>query len=156
METYLKGVGYEPFLPRLYKECADASGERRRVLAPAIHNLLFLPKEGDGKAQARTILECPYPVRILREPGAGRYYEIPDRQMVEFRMVCDPRFANTIYTTRAFADERKGKLVRVKQGLFKGLVGKMVRYKNHHYIVITLIHWAVFLRISRWYCEPID
>ena len=86
----------------------------------------------------------------------AEYYEIPDKQMTEFRAICDPEYSNTIYASREFADERPGKRVRVIHGPFKGMEGKLVRYKDRFYIVITLVNLGVFLRISRWYCEPID
>lgn len=156
VEDYLRERGYSPFVPKLYRERVDADGKRHRELAPAIHNLLFLPKVEDGRAQAVALRECPYPVRILRKRDSDSFYEIPDRQMTEFRAVCDPSYTNTIYSTREFADERPGKRVRVVQGPFKGLEGKLVRYRDRFYIVLTLANMGVFLRISRWYCEPIE
>ena len=113
-------------------------------------------KVADGKAQVLALRDCPYPVRIIRKQDSEGFYEIPDRQMVEFRAICDPDYTNTIYASREFADDRPGKRVRVIQGPFKGMEGKLVRYKNRFYIVITLVNLGVFLRISRWYCEPID
>ena len=134
----------------------DVNGQKHRELVPAVHNLLFMPKVADGKAQVLALRNCPYPVRIIRKQDSEGFYEIPDRQMVEFRAICDPDYTNTIYASREFADDRPGKRVRVIQGPFKGMEGKLVRYKNRFYIVITLVNLGVFLRISRWYCEPID
>ncbi len=156
VEDFLRGKGYEPFIPKLYQERVDRDGKKKRVLLPAVHNLLFLPKDGDGKEQAHVLEECPCPVRILRHRDTGKLYEIPDKQMTEFRAICDPTYSGTLYTPRAFADERPGKRVRVIQGPFKGMEGKLVRYQSRFYIVITLVNIGVFLRISRWYCEPID
>ena len=155
VEDFLKEKGYAPFVPKLYRERVDANGQKHRELVPAVHNLLFLPKVADGKAQVLALRDCPYPVRIIRKQDSEGFYEIPDRQMVEFRSICDPDYTNTIYASREFADDRPGKRVRVIQGPFKGMEGKLVRYKNRFYIVITLVNLGVFLRISRWYCEPI-
>ena len=155
VEDFLKEKGYAPFVPKLYRERVDASGQKHRELVPAVHNLLFMPKVADGKEQVLALRDCPYPVRITRKPDSEGFYEIPDRQMVEFRAICDPDYTNTIYASREFADDRPGKRVRVIQGPFKGMEGKLVRYKNRFYIVITLVNLGVFLRISRWYCEPI-
>ena len=155
VEDFLKEKGYAPFVPKLYRERVDANGQKHRELVPAVHNLLFMPKVADGKEQVLALRDCPYPVRIIRKPDSEGFYEIPDRQMVEFRAICDPDYTNTIYASREFADDRPGKRVRVIQGPFKGMEGKLVRYKNRFYIVITLVNLGVFLRISRWYCEPI-
>lgn len=156
VENYLKEKGYAPFVPKLYQERIEPNGQKKRILTPAVHNLVFLPKKDNGKEQAKVFRECPYPIRILKKQDSDQYYEIPDKQMTEFRAICDPEYSNTIYASREFADERPGKRVRVIHGPFKGMEGKLVRYKDRFYIVITLVNLGVFLRISRWYCEPID
>lgn len=107
VEDFLRGKGYEPFIPKLYQERVDRDGKKKRVLLPAVHNLLFLPKDGDGKEQAHVLEECPCPVRVLRHRDTGKLYEIPDKQMTEFRAICDPTYSGTLYTPRAFADERR-------------------------------------------------
>lgn len=156
VESFLIENGFNPFIPRLYREKIGANGQKIRKLMPAIHNLLFLPKVGDGSEQARLLASCPVPVRALRHRDTGALYEIPDRQMVELRMVCDPSYSNTFYTTRDFAEARPGKRIRVKQGPFKGLEGKLVRHQNHYFVVISVAELGVFLRISRWYCEVVE
>ena len=102
------------------------------------------------------MVECPVPVRLMCHRDTGLFYEIPDQEMMEFRAICDPEFSDTLYTTRDFAEARPGKLVRVIHGHFKGRVGKLVRFQGHYYMVVCLVDLGVFLRISRWYCEPLE
>ena len=54
---------------------------------------------------------------------------------------------------REFAEARPGQRVRVIHGTFKGLTGKLVRYKNRFYVVITLATLGIFVHIPKWYCE---
>lgn len=158
VESYLRENGYSPFIPRFYQEKVAENGKSVIKLTPAVHNLLFLPKEGDGGRLARILTECPVAVRILRHRDTGALYEIPDSQMVEFRLICDPQYKDkdTFYTDRSFAEERPGKPVRIKRGLFKGIEGKLVRYQGRYYMVVCLATMGVFLKIARWNCEPID
>ena len=155
VESFLREQGYQPFIPRLYREITGKGGKKSRQLVPAVHNLLFLSKHGDGREQARLLVECPVPVRLMCHRDTGLFYEIPDQEMMEFRAICDPEFSDTLYTTRDFAEARPGKLVRVIHGHFKGRVGKLVRFQGHYYMVVCLVDLGVFLRISRWYCEPL-
>ena len=158
VESYLKENGYSPFIPRFYQEKETGDGKRVVKLVPAVHNLLFLPKEGDDGRLARILTNCPVAVRILRHRDTGALYEIPDSQMVEFRLICDPQYKDkeTFFADRSFADARPGKPVRIKQGLFKGIEGKLVRYQDRYFVVVCLATMGVFLKIPRWYCEVID
>ena len=146
---YLKEQGMSPFIPMLYREQVLPDGKKHRELAPAVHNLLFLRKESSEKALRQLLAGCLYPVRILCYPQTDRYYEIPDVQMTEFRAICDPGYTGTIYSTREFAEARPGQPVRV-------LTGKLVRYKNRSFVVITLATLGVFVHIPKWYCEKIE
>lgn len=156
VEAYLKEEGFSPFIPMLYREHVTLEGKKVRELFPAVHNLLFLPKDDEWEKLERALLQCPVPVRILRHKDSTKYYEIPDAQMIEFRAICDPNYTGTLYTDRDFAEARPGQPVRVVHGVFKGLKGKLVRYKNRSFVVITLATLGVFVHIPKWYCERID
>ena len=155
VEDYLKEQGLKSFIPMLYTERVLPDGKKKRELTPAVHNLLFLQKawDDDDSFLALLIAGCPYPLRILRYSDSTKYYEIPDSQMIELRAICDPDYEGTLYTDREFAEARPGQRVRVIHGTFKGLTGKLVRYKNRFYVVITLATLGIFVHIPKWYCE---
>ena len=155
LEDYLKEKGFSSFIPMLYTEHVSLDGKKTRELVPAVHNLLFIRKEGTDEELQRVLSSCPIPVRILRHIKSTKYYEIPDSQMVEFRAICDPNYTGTLYTDRDFAEARPGQSVRVVHGTFKGLEGKLVRYKNRFYVVILLATLGVFVHIPKWYCEKL-
>lgn len=155
VESYLKEKGYSPFVPMFYQNHVSLDGTCSRELAPAVHNLLFLRKEEDTARLARVLSACPVPVVVLTHPHSPKYYEIPDAQMTEFRAICDPDYTGTLYTDRDFAEARPGQPVRVIRGTFTGLTGKLVRYKNRSYVVITLATVGVFVHIPKWYCEKL-
>ena len=76
--------------------------------------------------------------------------------MIEFRAICDPNYEGTLYVDAAMAEAKKGQRVRVTHGPFKGLEGKLVRYKNRFYVVITIVTLGVMVHIPKWYCTKIE
>ena len=76
--------------------------------------------------------------------------------MVEFRMLCDPQYQTSVFMTQSEAEAMIGKEVRVVAGPFKGSTGKLVRKNKQYYFLKAVIGMGVMVRVSRWYCEPID
>lgn len=128
---------------------------QKTELVPAIHNLVFIQKNGSPKEIQQMLSECCIPVRIFRQPGQTDFCEIPHREMLELRMLCDPQFSTSVYLTPDEADLMVGKEVRVVAGPFKGSTGRLVRKNKKFYFLKTFIGMGIMLRISRWYCKPI-
>lgn len=155
LEAYFLGLGLQVFLPRLHAERMDAGGNLQRVLVPAVHNLLFLGKTFPVQQIPALMSDSPYPFRVLRRKDTGAYYEIADREMLEFRAVCDPSYRGTVYMDSSRAEARPGSPVRVVHGPFKGLTGKLTRYKGRYYVVVQLATLGVLVHIPKWYCEKL-
>lgn len=153
---YLKSRGIDSFIPQRYQEEVTLDGVKKRKLVPAIHNLLFFKQSLSEKEIKEIIMQCPISISVLRNKETGKYYRIPNEQMVEFRAICDPNYENTLYVEEEFAEARIGEEVRVIRGQFKGLKGKLVRYKNRSYVVITLAGLGVMIHIPKWYCAKIN
>ena len=73
--------------------------------------------------------------------------------MIEFRAICDPSYKDTLYVEQEVAEARVGEQVLVTRGQFKGLKGKLIRYKNRSYVVIVLAGLGVMVHIPKWYCR---
>lgn len=153
---FLTEKGKDFFIPMTYAERRNRMGQTKRVLVPVVHNLLFLRKDEPQKHLMRLLAECNLPMNVFRKEGTGEWYEIPDRQMLEFRALCDPDFKDTLFMTSEEADAKPGKLVEVIHGPFAGMTGKLHRVKNSFYFIKTLVGVGVMLRISRWYCRVLD
>ena len=153
---FCKEKGLNCFIPMRYEEVEDSEGKKKRRLIPAVHNLLFLEKTGSEKQIRETLKDCPVPVIFIRHRDTGRLYEIRDSEMVEIRAICDPDYKGTLYVDAATAEARPGQTVRVIHGNFKGLTGKLVRYKNRSYVVITVATLGVMIHIPKWYCTKIE
>lgn len=155
ISDFLKEKGKVHFIPMTYAE-KEKEGKTKRVLVPVVHNLLFLQKDESQKMILGMLEECGVPFNVLRDKETGRYYEIPDNQMTEFRVLCDPNFKDTLYITHKEAETKPGKNVRIIHGPFSGITGKLHRTRGGYYFIKTLAGVGVMMRISRWYCEVIE
>lgn len=153
---YLATKGLNYFIPMQYVEQITLDGKRHRVLTPAIHNLLFVEKTFDEKEIRSIVTDSPVPLILVRHRDTKKYYEIPDREMLEFRAICDPNYTGTLYVEAAVAEARPGSRIRVIHGAFKGLEGKLTRYKNRYYVVITVASIGVMIHIPKWYCMKLE
>lgn len=154
--SFFEAQGLTYFIPMRYEEQISLDGTRKRILVPAVHNLLFLAKTLNEKALLSLVKECPVPVFFVRHRDTKKLYEIRDREMTEFRAICDPHYEGTLYVDVATAEARPGQKVRVIRGPFTGLVGKLVRYKNRSYVVLTIATLGVMVHIPKWYCVKIE
>lgn len=144
------------FIPMTYAKDYTEDEKPQKTLVPAVHNLLFIQKKGSQRAMTRLLKECIIPISIFRNPGSQTFCEISERDMVELRMLCDPQFKTSVFMTQTEAEAMVGKDVRVIAGPFKGSIGRLVRKHKQYYFLKAFIGMGVMVRISRWYCEPID
>ena len=151
VSRFLTEKGLSHFIPMTYTQVGDA----KPVLVPAVHNLLFVQKEGTQNDMLKTLSESIYPVSVFRHPGDRGLCEISARDMIELRMLCDPQYKTSVFMTQGEAEAMIGKDVRVIAGPFKGSVGRLVRKHKQYYFLKAVIGMGVMVRVSRWYCEPI-
>lgn len=156
ISDYLKSKGLSHFIPMMYVEKFTREGKRKRLLVPVVHNMIFVRKDESTGNLLKCLVEAPVSVRVLRKDHSMELYEIPDRDMVEFRTLCDPDFADSHFMSSSEAEAKPGKTVEVVHGPFKGMTGKLHRVHNKFYFIKTLAGLGVMIRISRWYCRTVD
>lgn len=155
VSRFLADKGYVHFIPMMFSKEVTDEEPPRRILVPAVHNLLFVQKKDTQKQLLKDLSECSIPVSIFRHPGQQGFCEIPAHDMIELRMLCDPDFKTSVFMTQPEAEAMIGKEVRVVAGPFKGSTGRLVRKNKQYYFLKAVIGMGVMVRISRWYCEPI-
>ena len=149
---FLKEKGKEHFVPMTYVEKKDHKGKIKRELVPVVHNLIFLKKDQPQTFLVQMLKECLIPLRVVCKENTSTWYEIPECQMMELRVLCDPNFKETQFITHEEAEAKAGKSVRIIHGPFTGITGKLHRVKNDFFFIKTLAGMGVMMRISRWYC----
>ena len=161
VSSFLTDKGYLHFIPMVYSLQPTKGNDEEKeevkegVLVPAVHNLLFVQKSVSLKQMLSILKECTVPVSFFRNPGMQQYCEISDRDMLEFRLLCDPQFATKTFISQSEAETMVGKEVRVVSGPFKGSKGKLIRKSKQYYFLKVVIGVGVMVRIPRWYCKPV-
>lgn len=144
------------FIPMLYSEKLKKGEEKpHKVLIPVIRSYIFLEKSLEERELRTKLSECISPLTLLTDKSSGRLSEISNREMMEFRLLCDPDYSQT---PKEFfeADDSEalpGKDVMVVHGQFAGIRGKLCKKNQKYWFVKTVGGIGVMLRISRWYCK---
>ena len=130
----MQSKGVEVFLPtemvvRLVK------GKRRKLEVSLIPNMFFAyGTEEELKSFVFDNVNLPFLRFYYRFYQEGRLkmktpWIVPASQMRSFRIICETRDDNMIVSTRVIPRFQRGDMVRVVEGKFKGVVGRVVKYK---------------------------
>ncbi len=159
VSAFLKKNELHHFIPMTYTEKLKKGEERpRMVQVPVVHNYIFLKKSLEEKELRSKLSECTFPMQLMTDRKSGNLSEIPDREMVEFRLLCDPDYSKT---PKEFVDVEDsevlpGRDVMIIHGQFAGIRGKLCKKNQKYWFVKTVGGISVMLRISRWYCKVIS
>lgn len=157
IDQFFKDNGLETFIPMQYDLVASKTGKPNRVLRPVVRNLLFVKKSLDDAQLYKLMEECPYSMFAIRKNRESRdLYEIPSRQMFEFRQMCNPEIELREYLSEEEAKLKPGAPVLVKFGPLKGMTGRLVRKSKKYYLLKEVPGMGVMLKISRWCCVPLE
>lgn len=157
---YLKQKNIAYYIPMSYALSGetDDSGQCRRTLVPAIHNLLFIRCRYDEEWCRRFVRESPHPVYFLKRERAGNgYCTVGDAEMENFIRATNPDIEGTRFVEPEKLEGKKGTPVRiVKPGPLYGVTGTFVRYGGRHYIAIRMPQSTTLLKVSYTWCELIN
>lgn len=159
VSSFLQKNDMPHFIPMTYREKVIATDEKpHKVLVPVIHNYVFLEKTMDEAQLRSKLAECRVPLHLMKQKGSDRISEIADRDMVEFRLLCDPDYSKTPaqFLEAEEGDALPGKEVEVIHGQFAGIRGKLHKKNQKYWFVKTVGGISVMLRISRWYCKVVE
>ncbi len=154
ISEFLKEKHLHCFVPMTIAEKFRKNEDKpKRIFVPVIHNYLFLQKTKPEREISKILNECRIPLSVIKKENTSKFYEVSDKEMNEFRLLCDPDFDNSIFMEKDEADAKTGKDVIIIHGQFEGIKGKLYRKDNNFYFIKTLVGIGVMVRISRWYCK---
>ncbi len=157
VEEYFQQKCFETFVPRQWQIREDKDGKPKRLLRPVVHNLLFVKKNGDESIMRKAVEESSHKISVIRKMADSQaYYEIPAKQMKEFRLMCNPDVSLREYLSEQEARMKPGAEVLVKFGPLKGLSGRLVRISKKYYLLKEVPGMGVALKVSRWCCVPMN
>lgn len=131
----LNGLGIENFLPMTSK--IIMRGERKvKVLIPAIQNLIFIRTTFNRLEEYHDSTQLP--VRYIMDRATDSPIFVPERQMDSFIAVAGHPDERVIYLAPSTESLKKGDLVRITGGLFRGAEGYFIRLKGDRRVVVNI------------------
>ncbi len=153
VDAYFNDKGLETFIPKQWVDYEGRDGRLHHELRPVVHNLIFVKKTLEDTEMVQFMMASPYKMAAIRKTREGReLYEIPARQMEEFRIMCNPEIELKQYLSEEEAKMKVGAKVLVKFGPLKGLTGRLVRISKKYYLLKEVPGMGVALKVSRWCC----
>ncbi len=142
MKAYLDELGVENFLPLQYQTVVR-NDIRSRKLLPAIRNLIFIHASKQVitrlKHEYTRIEPLRYMTRTLRsENGRKEILVVPDAQMENFMKVATVQDESVLYLQPSNYLNKVGKKVRIIDGPFTGVEGKILRINKNKKVVVEL------------------
>ena len=141
VKTELDALGIENFVPMRY-EVRQKNGERKRVLVPAIHNLIFIHSTQETltelKNTRRELSPLRYIMRRLIGEERSEIIVVPDRKMENFMRVASVETDDVMFLDCSDYICRVGKRVRIVEGAFAGVEGVIKRIKNNKHVVVQV------------------
>lgn len=141
IRDFLDSHHVENFLPLTWKrEYHD--GKSKRVLVPAIDNLIFIRSVDDCITWMKRTCKILLPLRyIMWRPQGSEFstiLRVPDRQMQNFMRVASVKDDSVMFLGNKDFSNKIGKKVRILGGPFEGVTGTIYRVKKDRRVVITL------------------
>ena len=140
----LDRLGIECFVPmtqRLVESQKDGETELRRMLVPAINNLIFVRSTQERLSELKRTNEVLEPLRYMMDRTAGIEYEImtvSDQQMENFLRVARMTDESVMFLDESTIVGKEGKRVRIMGGVFEGVEGVIRRVKRCKRVVVEI------------------
>jgi hypothetical protein len=154
---FFREHGVDFFIPMQYRIYEDEEGKPRRKLKPVVSNLIFVEKCMSELQMKELVGHSQYKMSVVtKDRNNHSYYEIPAKQMFEFRAMCNPEIEMRKFLSSEEARLKVGTPVVVTHGPLKGLSGRLVRSTHKYYLLKEVPGLGVMLKVSRWCCKPLE
>ena len=149
-QTMLAERGVRTFIPMMWRKRTVDGHEEKRLL-PAVSGLVFACAT---RATLDTFIRSfgeARPVNYYWDRTAASPLTVPDKAMEDFISVASTMDEDIIYLTEISDKLREGQTVKVKDGPFKGVEGKIVRIRKSRRILVEL---PGMLAVASTYVDP--
>ena len=151
----LNESGIRTFVPMMWRRCpvkpGMTTGNPSRRLVPAVGNLCFAYST---RAELEDFIRGygeTSPVHFYFFLTANKPLTVPEKAMNDFIAVSSTLDEDLIYITEITSKLREGQTVKVKEGPFKGIEGKVVRIRKSRRILVEL---PGMLAVATTYIQP--
>ena len=150
VQAHLQEKGLRTFIPMMWQSSPTGSGISKH-LVPAISNLVFVYWTREGIDSYIRSFGDARPVNYYWDRTIDAPLTVPDKDMENFIAVASTLDEDLIYLTEISDKLREGQTVRVKEGAFKGVEGKIVRIRKSRRILVEL---PGMLAVASTYVAP--
>ena len=140
---YLVSKKVKAFYPTM-RVMKEIKGKRIYVVESRIPNLLFVfGTEEEIKTYVYDNVNLPFLRFYYRYFFVNHKTEktpmiVPDRQMENMMIICASESDNIVFSSESIKKFEEGRLVRVIEGPFKGVIGRVAKYKKQQRVGITI------------------
>ena len=144
VKAELDRLGIENFVPMRYKVVesqSDGDAELRRVLVPAINNLIFVRETQERVSELKRTNEVLEPLRYMMDRTASLEHAImtvADREMENFMRVASRTDDSVMFLDNETVVGKEGKRVEIMGGAFEGVTGVIRRVKRCKRVVVEI------------------
>ena len=145
VRNVLRSIGVEHFLPTTFDYHYYGHGRKKKIEQPVLPTMLFVKVDADIRFEL--INSIKYDVHYLVDRNTNSSMTIPDRQMDDFKLVCNVPDIKLECVEYAVGDR-----VTIQSGGFAGMQGFVSRVNGRNRFVIVLdglANIAVDLPIGR-------
>ena len=144
VKAELDRLGIENFVPMRYKVVErqnDGDTELRRVLVPAINNLIFVRSTQERLSELKRTNEVLEPLRYMMDRTAYQEHAImtvADREMENFMRVASRTDDSVMFLDNETVLGKEGKRVEIMGGALEGVTGVIRRVKRCKRVVVEI------------------
>ena len=144
VKAELDRLGIENFVPMRYKVMEsqnDGDSELRRVLVPAINNLIFVRSTQERVSELKRRNEVLEPLRYMMDHTAASEHSImtvADRKMENFMRVASRTDDSVMFLDNETVIGKEGKRVEIMGGAFEGVTGVIRRVKRCKRVIVEI------------------
>lgn len=130
VQTALQEKGIRTFIPMMWRE---------KKLVPAVSGLVFALATREAlDLYIRSFGDAARPVNYYWDRTTNAPLTVPAKAMEDFITIASTLDEDLIYLTEISDKLREGQTVKVKDGPFKGIEGKIVRIRKSRRILVEL------------------
>lgn len=140
---YMKSKGVTAFYPTM-EVVKSIKGKRKVVTKSRLPNIFFAyGTEEEIKSFVYDNVNLPFLRFYYRHAHIGHRVEktpmiVPDYQMESLKIICAADADNTIVTLDEVPKFEKGQLVKVIDGVFKGVIGRVARWQGQQRVGVVV------------------
>lgn len=144
VKAELDRLGIENFVPMRYKVVEsqnDGDTELRRVLVPAVSNLIFVRSTQERVSELKRRNEVLEPLRYMMDHTADESHTImtlADGQMENFMRVASRTDDSVMFLDDETIIGKEGRRVEIMGGAFEGVTGVIRRVKRCKRVVVEI------------------